>query len=82
MAKRTLGRGTRAWQVHSVWVRTREGPERVRSAYRFLLDLPPRQLPREAGPLSVSPRPQRSTAATRGVAGTATASSPDSMALQ
>ena len=41
MAKRTPGRGARAWQVESVWVKRREGPARVLSAYRLLLDLHP-----------------------------------------
>jgi hypothetical protein len=40
MAKRSPSRGARAWQVESVWVKRREGPERVLGAYRLLLDLP------------------------------------------
>jgi hypothetical protein len=43
MAKHSPGTGARAWQVESVWVKRREGPERILSAYRLLLDLPPRR---------------------------------------
>jgi hypothetical protein len=50
MAKRTASRGVRAWQVKSVWVKTREGPERVLSGYRLLLELPPPSAPRELSP--------------------------------
>jgi hypothetical protein len=59
MAKHSPGRGARAWQVQSVWVKRREGPERVLSAYRFLLDLPPRRAPGIGGPGGLPPRQGR-----------------------
>jgi len=43
MAKHVSSKSTRTWQVSSVWVKRRDGPERVLSAYRLLLDLPPRR---------------------------------------
>jgi hypothetical protein len=65
MAKHSPGRGARAWQVKSVWVKRREGPERMLSAYRLLLDLPPRRALREASPLGLGlpPRHARRPAA-------------------
>jgi hypothetical protein len=63
MAKHSPGTGARAWQVESVWVKRREGPERILSAYRLLLDLPPRRAPREVNPLGSLLRRRRPAAA-------------------
>jgi hypothetical protein len=81
MAHRSPGRGARAWQVESVWVKRREGPERVLSAYRLLLDLPPRRAPREVGPLGYPLRQERRPAAAAGAAETASLTAPDDIAL-
>ena len=81
MAKRSPGRGSRAWQVESVWVKTREGPERVLSAYRLLLDLPPRRAPREVGPLGLPLRQERRPAAGEEIAEAAPSTSPGGMSL-
>ena len=62
MAKHSPGRGPRAWQVQSVWVKRREGPERVLSAYRFLLDLPPKRASVTGGLRGLPPRPDREPA--------------------
>jgi hypothetical protein len=59
MEKHSPGRGARAWQVRSVWVKKREGPERVLSAYRLLLDLPPRRAVLTGGLRGLPPRPER-----------------------
>jgi hypothetical protein len=68
MAQRSPGRGARGWQVESVWVKRREGPERVLSAYRLLLDLPPRRARGVNGPLSLPLRQDRDPAAAEGAA--------------
>jgi hypothetical protein len=39
MANRARASQAHAWTVHSVVVRVRDGPERVRAAYRLLLDV-------------------------------------------
>jgi hypothetical protein len=59
MAKHVSGKNTRGWQVSSVWVKRRDGPERVLSAYRLLLDLPPRRTVRLVDHLELNPRPER-----------------------
>jgi hypothetical protein len=66
MAKRSPGRESRVWQVESVWVKRREGPERVLSAYRLLLDLPPRRALGVNGPRGLSLRQDRDPAAAEG----------------
>lgn len=38
MAKQTSRVTPQSWQVKSVWVKTRDGPERILRAYRWLLD--------------------------------------------
>ena len=43
MAKQVSRKSSRVWQVASVWVKRRDGPERVWDAYRLLLDLPPQR---------------------------------------
>ena len=42
MAKHVSGK-TRVWQVASVWIKRRDGPERVVNAYRLLLELAPQR---------------------------------------
>jgi hypothetical protein len=42
MAKHVYGKN-RVWQVASVWIKRRDGPERILNAYRLLLDLPPQR---------------------------------------
>ena len=59
MAKHVSGKSARIWQVASVWVKRREGPERLLSAYRLLLDLPPRRTVPAVGRLELSPEPAR-----------------------
>ena len=59
MAKHVSGKSARMWQVASVWVKRRDGPERVLSAYRLLLDLPPRSTRPAVGRLELSPEPAR-----------------------
>ena len=83
MAKHSPGRGARAWQVKSVWVKRREGPERILSAYRLLLDLPPRRTLREAGPLGLGlpPRHERRPAAGEEIAEAAPSTSPEGRSL-
>jgi len=39
MANASRPRQAHEWSVHSVVVRVRDGPERVRTAYRLLLDV-------------------------------------------
>jgi hypothetical protein len=78
MAKHSPGRGARAWQVESVWVKRREGPERILSAYRLLLDLPPRRVPWEVNPLG-SPLRRRRPAAAEGAAEAAPLTAPEDM---
>jgi hypothetical protein len=56
MAKQVSGKSPQVWQVASVWVKKRDGPERVRNAYRLLLDFPPRRAGREADLLALVPR--------------------------
>jgi len=75
MAKHSPRRGSQAWQVQSVWVTRREGPERVLSAYRFLLDLPPLRVPVTGGPRGLPPRQDREPA---GAEEAAKAASPSS----
>ena len=77
MAKRTPGRGARAWQVESVWVKRREGPVRVLSAYRLLLDLPPRRALRGVDPLGCPLRQERHPAAAEEAAEAASLTAPD-----
>ena len=55
MAKHVSGKSARMWQVSSVWVKRRDGPERVLSAYRLLLDLPPRRTVRGIDRLALTP---------------------------
>lgn len=81
MAKRSPGRGARAWQVESVWVKRREGPERVLSAYRFLLDLPPRRVLGVGGPRSLPLRHERYPAAAAGAAEAASLTASDDTSL-
>ena len=81
MAKRSPDRGFRTWQIESVWVKRREGPERVLSAYRLLLDLPPRRTLREASHPGLPPRQERQPAAGEEIAKAAPSTSPDSMFL-
>ena len=71
MAKRSPRRRSRAWQVESVWVKRREGPERVLSAYRLLLDLPPRRFLGVNGPRDRSLRQDQDPVAGEGVTATA-----------
>ena len=59
MAKHVSGKSARMWQVASVWIKRRDGPERVLSVYRLLLDLPPRRTVPAAGRLELSPEPAR-----------------------
>jgi hypothetical protein len=59
MAKHVSGKSARMWQVASVWVKRRDGPERELSAYRLLLDLPPRRTVPAVGRLELSPEPAR-----------------------
>ena len=59
MAKHVSGKSARIWQVASVWVKRREWPERLLSAYRLLLDLPPRRTVPAVGRLELSPEPAR-----------------------
>jgi hypothetical protein len=59
MAKHVSGKSARMWQVASVWVKRRDGPERVLSVYRLLLDLPPRRTVPAVGRRELSPEPAR-----------------------
>jgi hypothetical protein len=77
MAKHSPGRGSRAWQVRSVWVKRREGPERVLSAYRFLLDLPPRRAVLTGDLRGLPPRPDRDSAGVEEATEAASLSSAD-----
>jgi hypothetical protein len=54
MAKHVSSKITRTWQVSSVWVKRRDGPERVLSAYRLLLDLQPRRTGRGGNRLELN----------------------------
>jgi hypothetical protein len=81
MAKRSPERGSRTWQVESVWVKRREGPERVLRAYRLLLDLPPRRVPGTGGPLGLPLRQERRPATTEGTAETASRTASDGRSL-
>jgi hypothetical protein len=81
MAKRRPGRGARAWQVESVWVKRREGPERVLSAYRLLLDLPPRRALGMDGPVSLPRRQARDPTAAEGGAGAAALTTSDGTSI-
>lgn len=81
MAKHSPGRSARAWQVESVWVKRREGPERILSAYRLLLDLPPRRTPREVSLLGSSPRRAGRPVAAEGAAETAPLTAPEDLPL-
>jgi hypothetical protein len=77
MTKRSPGRQSRGWQVESVWVKRREGPERVLCAYRLLLDLPPRRVLGVGGPPDLPPRQERYPAAEEAAEGASLASSDD-----
>jgi hypothetical protein len=81
MAKRSPGREAQAWQVQSVGVKRREGPERVLSAYRLLLDLPPRRASVAGSPLSLLPRHGRCPAAAEGAAEAASLTASDDTSL-
>jgi hypothetical protein len=83
MAKHSPGRGARAWQVKSVWVKRREGSERILSAYRLLLDLPPRRTLREASPLGLGlpPGQERRPAAGEETAEAGLSPSPEGRSL-
>jgi hypothetical protein len=59
MAKHVSGKRARMWQVSSVWVKRRDGPERVLCAYRLLLDLPPRRTVRGIARLALTPRSEQ-----------------------
>jgi hypothetical protein len=59
MAKHVSGKRARMWQVSSVWVKRRDGPERVLCAYRLLLDLPPRSTVQGIDRLAFTPRPEQ-----------------------
>ena len=59
MAKHVSGKSARMWQVSSVWIKRRDGPERVLSVYRLLLDLPPRRTVPAVGRRELSPEPTR-----------------------
>ena len=59
MAKPVSGKSVRMWQVSSVWVQRRDGPERVLSAYRLLLDLPPRRIGRGIKHLALNLGPEQ-----------------------
>jgi hypothetical protein len=62
MAKHVSGTSARMWQVSSVWVKRRDGPERVQSAYRLLLDLSRRRTVQGIDRLAFTPMPvQRRT---------------------
>jgi hypothetical protein len=81
MAKRSPERGVRTWQVESVWVKRREGPERVLSAYRLLLDLPPRRVPGTGSSLGFPLRQEKRSAPTEGMAETASLTASDGQSL-
>ena len=83
MAKHSPGRGARAWQVKSVWVKRREGPERILSAYRLLLELPPRRTLREVSPLGfgLPPGQERRPAAGAETAAAGLSPSPEGRSL-
>lgn len=81
MAKRTPDRGSQAWQVQSVWVKRREGPERVLSAYRFLLDLPPPRAPRKVSALGAPPKPEQHPAGVERAGRAIALTSPESASL-
>ena len=76
-----LTTGKHTWQVESVWVKRREGPERVLSAYRLLLDLPPRRVPGTGGPLGLPLRRGRRPATTEGTAETASRTASEGRSL-
>ncbi len=59
MAKHVSDKSARMWQVSSVRVKRRDGPERVRSAYRLLLDLPPRRMGWGIDRLEFNPGPEQ-----------------------
>ena len=59
MAKHVSGTSARMWQVSSVWVKRRDGPERVLSAYRLLLDLQPRRTGRGGNRLALNCGPEQ-----------------------
>ena len=59
MAKHVSDKNACLWQVSSIWLKRRDGSERVLSAYRFLLDLPPRRTMRTVDPLELNFRPER-----------------------
>lgn len=81
MAKRSPERESRTWQVESVWVKRREGPERVLSAYRLLLDLPPRRVPGTGGPVGLPLRQGRHPATREGTAETPSSTASDGQSL-
>jgi hypothetical protein len=55
MAKAARTSQAHAWTVHSVVVRVRDGPERVRAVYRLLLDR--KSLSADGPPLSAEEMP-------------------------
>ena len=59
MAKHISDKNARLWQVSSIWLKRRDGSERVLSAYRLLLDLPPRRTLQTVAQLELNPRPER-----------------------
>jgi hypothetical protein len=59
MAKRVSDKSPRDWQVASVWIKRRDGPERVLNAYRLLLGLPPRRAGQAGNRLEFLPREVR-----------------------
>ena len=59
MAKFVSGKNARMWRVSSVWVKRRDGPERVLSAYRLLLNLPPRRLGWGSERFAFAPEPEQ-----------------------
>lgn len=65
MAKHVSRKRPQVWQLASVWVKRRDGPERVRNAYRLLLDLPPRSAVRGADLLAHVPTSEQAREATR-----------------
>ena len=65
MAKHVSSKSPQVWQVASVWVKRRDGPERVRNAYRLLLDLPPRSAVRGADLLALVPASEQAGGAER-----------------
>ncbi len=59
MAKHVSGKNARMWRVSSVWVKRRDGPERVLSAYRLLLNLPLRRMGWESDCFAFVPEPEQ-----------------------